>query len=114
LLTRITVFIGSAAACSLQVHAEAGAEGGELFAQRRLGVVAAGEAHAHEEQARVVVVVLGGFLDVAAAFEQEARNGMHDACPVGAGEGQDVSGRSGRHEGHDCRRGARMPFFGAR
>ena len=50
----------------------------------------AGELHAHEEQTRVMVVVLGRLFDVAAAFEQEARDGMHESETVRAGQGQDV------------------------
>jgi len=50
----------------------------------------AGKLHAHEKQAGVVVVVLGRFLDVAAALQQETRDGMHDARTVRAREGEDV------------------------
>ena len=39
-----------------------------------------------------MVVVLGRFFDVAPAFEQKARDGMHDAGAVGAGKGEYVSG----------------------
>jgi hypothetical protein len=42
-------------------------------------VLVAGKLHPHEEQAGVVVVVLGGFFDVAAALQQKARHGVHDA-----------------------------------
>jgi hypothetical protein len=48
------------------------------------------ELHAHEEQARAVVVVLSGFLDVAAMLQQKARDGVHQPEPVGAGQSQDV------------------------
>ena len=40
----------------------------ELRTQRLLAHGIAGELHAHEEQTCVVVVVLGGFFDVAFAF----------------------------------------------
>jgi hypothetical protein len=74
----------------LPLHLEALGEHLQLQAQVVLRELPAGEAHAHEEQARVVVVVLGGFLDVAAALEQETRNGMDDPGSVRAREGQDV------------------------
>ena len=51
----------------------------------------AGELHPHEKEARVVVVVLRGLLDVAPAFQQEARDGVHDARSVRAGKSQDIS-----------------------
>ena len=51
---------------------------------------AAGELHAHEEQAGAGVVVLGGLFDVAALLEQKAGNSMHNAPAVGAGQGQNV------------------------
>ena len=59
-------------------------EGAELV------VLVAGKLHPHEEQARGVVVVLRGFFDVAAVLQQEARNGVHQPEPVGAGQCQDV------------------------
>jgi hypothetical protein len=51
----------------------------QLGAQVVLRQLAAGELHPHEEQAGAVVVVLGGFFDVAAALQQKARDGVHDA-----------------------------------
>jgi hypothetical protein len=46
--------------------------------------LAAGEAHAHEEESRVVIVALRGFLDVAASLQQEAGDGVDDPGPVRA------------------------------
>ena len=56
----------------LPVHAEALGEPIQVSLQRGLVTVAAGKAHAHEEQARAVVVVLRRFFDVAAALQQKA------------------------------------------
>ncbi|MNT14024.1 hypothetical protein D3C72_1490120 [compost metagenome] len=55
-------------------------------------VLVAGELHPHEEQAGGVVVVLGGFFDVAAVLQQKARDGVHQPQTVGAGQGKDVGG----------------------
>src|SRR6218665_2001857 len=73
LLTSSTVLTGSAARCRLPPI-----------------LWGAGKPHAHEEQARGVVVVLRGFFDVAAMFEQKARDGVHQPQTVGAGQGQDI------------------------
>jgi hypothetical protein len=56
--------------------------------------------NAHEKQTRVVVVVLRGFFNVAAAFQQKARDSVHDARSVGAGERENKCVIHGRH----CRR----------
>jgi hypothetical protein len=51
------------------------------------------EVHAHEEQARGVVAFEVAELlridDVAAGLVQQARDGVHDALGIGAGQGQD-------------------------
>ena len=72
-------------------HPERFGEDLQLGVEVVAGELAAGKLHTHEEQPGAVVVVLRGFLDVAAAFEQKAGNCVHDARPVGAGEGEDVS-----------------------
>ncbi len=54
------------------VHLERLGEGFELLLEVFEGRALAGELHPHEKQARVVVVVLGGLFDVAAALQQEA------------------------------------------
>ena len=66
--------------------------GKQLQAQAQvvLGELAAGELHPHEKQAGGRVVVLGCFFDVAAVFQQETRDGVHDARAVLAGKGEDV------------------------
>ena len=66
-------------------HAERLAERGHFGAELCVGMGVAIEAHPHEEQAGAVVVVLRCLFDVAAAFEQEARDGMHDARAVRTG-----------------------------
>jgi len=80
---------GLAGGVQLPAHLKALRKSPQLLAQRA-GVQRAGELHPHEEQAGVVVVVLGRLFDVAAALEQKAGDGVHDAGAVGAGEGQDI------------------------
>jgi hypothetical protein len=53
-------------------------------------VLGAGKLHAHEEQAGGRVVELGGFFDVAAAFEQKTRDGVHQPEAVRAGQCENV------------------------
>ena len=48
--------------------------------------------HPHEEGAGALAAVLLGVRDIAARHEEGAGDGMDDAGPVGAGEGQDVGG----------------------
>ena len=48
------------------------------------------EVHAQEEAAGFVVAELLGIRDVAAQFEQQTADAIHDARAVGAGQGQDV------------------------
>ena len=48
-----------------------------------------GEPHPHEEPVLGEVVELLALQDVAAVLDQEAADGVHDARPVGAGQGED-------------------------
>src|SRR3990167_4696273 len=74
----------------LALHAKGLGEQLQVQTQVVLRELAAGELHPHEKQTGAVVVVLGGFFDVAAAFQQETRDGVHDAGAVLAGQGEDV------------------------
>ena len=91
LLTMITVAHRLVGAVQLPHHLEGLGEGLQLELEILQRQLVARELHPHEEQAGVVVVVLGRLFDVAAALQQEAGNGMHDARPVRAGKGQDIS-----------------------
>jgi hypothetical protein len=71
-------------------HVELIGQALNLAAQIVLTQAVAGELHAHEKQARGVVVVLRRFFDVAVALQQKARHGVHDARSVGAGQIQNV------------------------
>jgi hypothetical protein len=75
----------------LPVHAEGPGEGLQFAGELLVGELVAGKLHAHEKQARVVVVVLRGFFDVAAVVEQETGDGMNNAHTVRAGQGEDIS-----------------------
>ena len=66
-------------------HLEGRGKTGQLGSQVGFADLVAGKLHAHEEQTRVMVVVLRGLFNVATAFQQKARNGVHDARSVGAG-----------------------------
>ena len=63
----------------------------ELGLQILMRRLRAGKLHPHEKQAGVAVVVLGRFFDVAAAFEQKARNREHQTQAVRTGKGQNIS-----------------------
>ena len=65
-------------------HLEGLGKGFQLTGQLCVRQLAAGELHAHEKQARALVVVLRGFFDVAAMLEQKAGDGMNNAPAVGA------------------------------
>jgi hypothetical protein len=67
------------------LHRERLGEVPQLQPQVFVGDLVAGELHAHEKQAGAVVVVLGGFLDVAAALQQEPET----ACTMPVRSGQD-------------------------
>jgi hypothetical protein len=56
----------------LALHAKGLGEQLQVQAQVVLRELAAGELHPHEKQTGAVVVVLGGFFDVAAALQQKA------------------------------------------
>jgi hypothetical protein len=62
----------------------------QLGFERIEAVFAAGKLHPHEKQTRAGIVVLRGFFNIAAAFEQKARNRVHQAQAVGAGQGQGI------------------------
>jgi hypothetical protein len=93
----MTVFMGCVVACSFQAILKGSGKQPQLQLQVVKRVLLAGKLHSHKKQAGIVVVVLGGFFNVAAMLQQKARHGMHDAGAVWAGEGEDVGG------GHGCR-----------
>ena len=78
------------------LHLEAGGEGGKLLAQGVLLDRIARKLHTHEKQACVVVVVLGGFFDVALAFQQKARYRVNNALAVRARQVEDVCSHKAR------------------
>ncbi len=73
------------------VHLEGLRKNCELAGQRFMSQLVADELHTHEKQARVRVVVLRRFFNVAAMLEQKAGYGMNNAPAVRAGQGQDIS-----------------------
>ena len=58
-----------------------------------------GELHAHEKEARGLVVVLRGFFDVATVLQQKTRDGVYQPEAIRAGEGQHI----GVVHARDCR-----------
>jgi hypothetical protein len=56
----------------------------QLRAQVVLRNNIAGKTYPHKKQTGIRVVVLGGFFDIAFAFEQKPRHGMHNARAVWA------------------------------
>jgi hypothetical protein len=74
-------------------HLEGLGKQAQLQLQVVKGVLVAGKLHPHKKQAGIVVVVLGGFFNVAAMLQQKARHGMHDAGAVRAGEGEEPPSR---------------------
>ena len=65
------------------------------FLLEALGRHGATKTHTHKKQARIMVVVLRSFFNIAAALKQKSRNGMDDANAVEAREGQNIGGGAG-------------------
>ena len=95
---------GPAGELERPAHVEPGGQRGDGLAQL---VVRGGgvHLHPHEEPAGQRVTELLGLGDVAAVLGQQARDGGHDAGPVGAGQRQDPGGRVAARvdEGHEAR-----------
>ena len=65
----------------------------ELCSKNGLRTVRTHKLHAHEKQLSFVVVELRGFVNVASAHEQKARDRVNDARAVDTCDGEDVGGR---------------------
>jgi hypothetical protein len=90
LLTMSTVLHGLGRGMQAPAHLVGLCKGGQAGLQGGVVVLVAGKLHPHEKQARGVVVVLGGFFDVAAMLQQKTRDGVHQPQAVGARESKDV------------------------
>ena len=100
---------GLGGAVQVPGHVEGGCKTDQLGVQIGFVHWLAGKLHAHEKQACCGVVVLSGFFNVAAAFQQKPRNSVHDARSVGAGKRQNV----GMIHGGYCRReGGKVLYLG--
>ena len=85
--------VGAAAAQQLEVHPEPLGDRRERRAQALGATVGRhDEVDAHEEAVGQPVAELLALDDVAALLDEEARHGVHDAGPVGAGEDEDDVG----------------------
>ena len=81
---------GLCGAVQIPCHLKGGCKTDQLGMQIGFIHWVTGELHAHEKQTCGGVVVLSGFFNVAAAFQQKPRNSVHDARSVGAGKRQNV------------------------